>query len=74
MNLFNLTLLGFPLIRLQYPGQVWKLPMIEEWLVVVNGRDKVEDMRKATDDQLSGVRSNPVVSSPDIFFFPLRFT
>jgi hypothetical protein len=43
--------------------------MIEEWLVVVNGRDKVEDMRKATDDQLSGVRSNPVVSFRDLVSF-----
>lgn len=40
--------------------------MLEEWLVVVNGRDKVEDIRKATEDQLSGVRSNPVVGSTDI--------
>ncbi|KIM34987.1 hypothetical protein M413DRAFT_449945 [Hebeloma cylindrosporum] len=44
----------------RYPGQVWKLPMLEEWLVVVNGRDRVEDIRKATQDQLSGARSNPV--------------
>jgi hypothetical protein len=40
--------------------------MLEEWLVVVNGRDKVEDIRKATEDQLSGVRSNPVVGPADI--------
>jgi len=51
-------------LYIQYPGQVWKLPMLEEWLVVVNGRDKVGDIRKATEDQLSGVRSNPVVGSP----------
>jgi len=46
--------------------------MLEEWLVVVNGRDKVEDIRKATEDQLSGVRSNPVVGSPDTV--PLRLS
>jgi len=60
------TFFGTRLTGLQYPGQVWKLPMLEEWLVVANGRDKVEDIRKAPQDQLSGIRSNPVVSPPDI--------
>jgi len=58
--------LGTRFIGLQYPGQVWKLPMLEGWLVVANGRDKVEDIRKAPQDQLSGIRSNPVVGSSDI--------
>ncbi|KAF8967503.1 cytochrome P450 [Flammula alnicola] len=44
----------------KYPEQVWKLPMLEEFLIVANGRQNVEDIRKASDDQLSGVRSNPV--------------
>ncbi|KAH9482089.1 Cytochrome P450 monooxygenase 151 [Psilocybe cubensis] len=44
----------------QYPGGVWKLPMFDEWLVVANGRERVEDIRKANESQLSGVRSNPV--------------
>ncbi|PPQ96344.1 hypothetical protein CVT26_005028 [Gymnopilus dilepis] len=43
----------------KYPGQVWKLPMLDEWLVVANGRQRVEDIRKAGDDHLSGIRSNP---------------
>ncbi|KDR84437.1 hypothetical protein GALMADRAFT_133736 [Galerina marginata CBS 339.88] len=44
----------------KYPEQVWKLPMLDEWLVVANGRQRVEDIRKASEDQLSGIRSNPV--------------
>lgn len=35
--------------------------MFDEWLVVANGRQRVEDIRKASENQLSGVRSNPVV-------------
>ncbi|PPQ84746.1 hypothetical protein CVT25_007510 [Psilocybe cyanescens] len=34
--------------------------MLDEWLVVANGRQRVEDIRKASENQLSGVRSNPV--------------
>ncbi|PPQ70640.1 hypothetical protein CVT25_011241 [Psilocybe cyanescens] len=44
----------------KYPGSVWKLPMLDEWLVVANGHQRVEDIRKASENQLSGVRSNPV--------------
>ncbi|KAF8887261.1 cytochrome P450 [Gymnopilus junonius] len=45
---------------IKYPGRVWKLPMLDEWLVVANGRQRVEDIRKASEDHLSGIRSNPV--------------
>ncbi|PPQ86230.1 hypothetical protein CVT25_006885 [Psilocybe cyanescens] len=44
----------------KYPGSVWKLPMLDEWLVVANGCQRVEDIRKASENQLSGVRGNPV--------------
>ncbi|KAF4619932.1 hypothetical protein D9613_004667 [Agrocybe pediades] len=44
----------------KYPDGVWKLPMLDEWLVVANGRDRVEDIRKAPENHLSGIRSNPV--------------
>lgn len=38
--------------------------MIDEWLVVANGSQKIEDMRKASEDQLCGSRANPVVRLP----------
>ncbi|KAF8165950.1 cytochrome P450 [Crassisporium funariophilum] len=44
----------------KYPGQIWKLPTLEEWLIVANGTQRVEDIRKASEDHLSGTRSSAV--------------
>ncbi|PPQ94540.1 hypothetical protein CVT25_011968 [Psilocybe cyanescens] len=44
----------------QYPGSVWNLPMLDEWLVVANRCQQVEDICKASENQLLGVHSNPV--------------
>ena len=41
--------------------------MIDEWLVVANGPQKIEDMRKASEDQLCGSRANPIVRSLTTF-------
>lgn len=41
--------------------------MIDEWLVVANGPQKIEDMRKASEDQLCGSRANPIVRPLTIF-------
>ncbi|KAG7094523.1 hypothetical protein E1B28_005352 [Marasmius oreades] len=37
----------------KYPGQAFKVPLLDRWLVIISGRDMLEDLRKATDDQLS---------------------
>ncbi|KAF5347217.1 hypothetical protein D9758_011089 [Tetrapyrgos nigripes] len=38
-----------------YPGGIYKIPTIDGWQVVVNGRDMVDDIRKATDRDLSNL-------------------
>lgn len=38
---------------LQYPGQPFKVPTMSRWIVVLNGTQHVEDVRKASDDVLS---------------------
>ncbi|KAL0576867.1 hypothetical protein V5O48_005102 [Marasmius crinis-equi] len=37
----------------KYPGQAFKIPMLDRWLVVVSGTDMVDDIRKADLDDLS---------------------
>ncbi|PPQ65601.1 hypothetical protein CVT26_000550 [Gymnopilus dilepis] len=37
----------------KYYGGAFKVPMISRWMVVVSGPDMVNDIRQATDDQLS---------------------
>ncbi len=39
---------------MQYPGSAFKVPELNRWLVIVSG-DMIEDMRRATDDQLSSM-------------------
>jgi hypothetical protein len=48
--------------HVQYP--VFKIPRYFSWLVIVTGPDHLEDMRKATDDQMSfDAAANKVNSS-----------
>ncbi|KAK1229505.1 hypothetical protein PQX77_007428 [Marasmius sp. AFHP31] len=37
----------------KYPNQAFKVPMLDRYLVVVTGKDMMEDLRKAGDDALS---------------------
>ncbi|KAJ7461749.1 cytochrome P450 [Mycena galericulata] len=38
---------------LKYPGKAFKVPFANRWLVILNGRTLIEDLRKAPDDALS---------------------
>ncbi|KAJ8082126.1 hypothetical protein PM082_007973 [Marasmius tenuissimus] len=38
-------------------GHAFKVPLLDHWLVVVCGPKMVEDIRKATDDQLSSAEA-----------------
>ncbi|KAJ7845586.1 cytochrome P450 [Mycena leptocephala] len=38
---------------LKYPGKAFKVALANRWLVLVNGRTLIEDLRKAPDDTLS---------------------
>ncbi|KAF9257927.1 cytochrome P450 [Marasmius fiardii PR-910] len=37
----------------KYPGQAFKVAMLDRWHVIVSGADMINDLRKAEDDQLS---------------------
>jgi hypothetical protein len=37
----------------KYPGRVFKLPLGNRWIVIVNGREVLEQLRKARDDEVS---------------------
>ncbi|PIL27970.1 cytochrome P450 [Ganoderma sinense ZZ0214-1] len=37
----------------KYPEQTFKLPALDRWMVVVSGRELVEELRKRGDDELS---------------------
>ncbi|KAL0574345.1 hypothetical protein V5O48_007607 [Marasmius crinis-equi] len=37
----------------KYPNQAFKIAAMNRWIVVVTGKDMIEDLRKAGDDQLS---------------------
>ena len=37
----------------QYRGSIFKIPMLTQWMVVVTGPQLIEDVRHASDDQLS---------------------
>ena len=37
----------------QYRGSIFKIPMLSQWMIVVTGPQLIEDMRRASDDQLS---------------------
>ena len=50
---------------MQYPGSAFKVPELNRWLVIVSG-DMIEDMRRATDDQLSFLEAVEEVRSPCI--------
>ncbi|KAJ7269665.1 cytochrome P450 [Mycena rebaudengoi] len=38
---------------LKYPGRAFKVPLVNRWLVIINGREMIEQFRKAGDDQVS---------------------
>jgi len=48
MELYILDLLAG-----QYRGSIFKIPMLTQWMVVVTGPQMIEDVRRASDDQLS---------------------
>ena len=37
----------------QYPGSIFKVPMLTQWMILVSGPRLIEDIRQASDDQLS---------------------
>ncbi|KAF8887264.1 cytochrome P450 [Gymnopilus junonius] len=37
----------------KYPNQVWKVPTFEGWIVIANGSSRVEDVSKASEEQLN---------------------
>ncbi|KAF9264409.1 cytochrome P450 [Marasmius fiardii PR-910] len=37
----------------KHPAQAFKVPLFDRWMVIVTGRDMIEDLRKAKDDELS---------------------
>jgi hypothetical protein len=38
---------------IQYRGSIFKIPMLTQWMIVATGPELIEDMRRASDDQLS---------------------
>lgn len=36
----------------QYPGTAFKVPMLSKWMIVISGPKMVDDIRRATDDQV----------------------
>ncbi|KAF9468817.1 cytochrome P450 [Collybia nuda] len=36
----------------KYPGTAFKLPMLSRWMIVISGPKMVDDIRRATDDQV----------------------
>ena len=42
-----------PVTRLQYYGSVFKVPLPEQWILIVSGPKMVEELRKRPDDELS---------------------
>ncbi|KAJ6614631.1 cytochrome P450 [Mycena sp. CBHHK59/15] len=37
----------------KYPGKAFKVALANRWLVIINGRSMIDEVRKAVDDQLS---------------------
>uniref|UniRef100_A0A0W0FRT6 Cytochrome p450 n=1 Tax=Moniliophthora roreri TaxID=221103 RepID=A0A0W0FRT6_MONRR len=37
----------------RYPNSAFKVPFLDRWVVVISGKEMIEDLRKATDEQLS---------------------
>ena len=44
---------GFTASINQYRGSIFKIPMLTQWMIVVTGPQLIENMRRASDDQLS---------------------
>ena len=42
---------------MQFPGQVWKLPTFDRWYVIANGLERVHDIGRASEEDLSGIIS-----------------
>jgi hypothetical protein len=37
----------------QHYGTAFRIPMISKWMIVVSGPQMIDDIRRATDDQVS---------------------
>lgn len=57
-------------ILCQYPGTAFKVPMLSQWLVVISGPKMVDDIRRASPDQVDGREAIAEVS----IYFPESIT
>ncbi|KAI3622544.1 cytochrome p450 [Moniliophthora roreri] len=51
----------------RYPNSVFKVPLLDRWLVVISGTSMIEDIRRATDEQLSLVEAAKDMLHTDTF-------
>lgn len=49
---------------IQYPGRAFKIPTIDGWTVILNGSNLLDDLRKASDDELSSMEAIEDVRYP----------
>ncbi|KAF9453720.1 cytochrome P450 [Macrolepiota fuliginosa MF-IS2] len=56
----------------RYPGQAFKVATLSRWLVILNGKQHVDDVRKATDDDVSFLEATEE-SIPTTYTFGQRF-
>ncbi|KAF8347875.1 cytochrome P450 [Amanita rubescens] len=54
----------------KHRGSVFKVPMMAQWMIVVSGPDKIEDIRQASDDVLSLRRALEEVLHTNLTFGP----
>lgn len=54
------------IIALQYFGAAFKIPLISRWAIVITGPEMIEEVRMASDDELSFNEAISDVSSPFI--------
>ncbi|EMD42272.1 hypothetical protein CERSUDRAFT_41330 [Gelatoporia subvermispora B] len=45
----------------KYKGSTFKVPMFDRWLVVVNGRTLIEELRRLDDDKVSALKGAEVI-------------
>ncbi|PIL27965.1 cytochrome P450 [Ganoderma sinense ZZ0214-1] len=58
----------------KYPERTFKLPALDRWLVVVSGRELVEELRKRGEEELSAPESLKEISQAKYIFDPLIVT
>lgn len=61
MYCFELTNSGF--LYLQYPNRPFKVAAISKWVVVLSGKQHIDDIRRAPDEVLSLVEAIAEVKS-----------